>query len=156
MSEDSHRIITRPILRSLITVVRKERVLVRAAAAPGGPGFSAYEVAVANGFIGNEAAWLASLQGPPGQDGISGARVIVETPIGLTVTNEDVIIVKAAIADVTINLKNLASANKEVLIKNRSSFDVEVVGPIEGDTSLIITPGAGYSFIPGDDDYTYA
>lgn len=33
---------------------------------PGSPGADAYEVAVANGFVGNEAAWLASLVGPPG------------------------------------------------------------------------------------------
>lgn len=32
---------------------------------PGGP--SAYEVAVANGFIGTEEEWLASLRGPPGE-----------------------------------------------------------------------------------------
>lgn len=32
---------------------------------PGGP--SAYQVAVANGFTGTEAEWLASLQGPPGE-----------------------------------------------------------------------------------------
>jgi len=37
----------------------------------GDEGLSAYEVAVANGFVGNEATWLASLVGPPG-DGGSG------------------------------------------------------------------------------------
>lgn len=29
----------------------------------GPPGDSAYEIAVANGFVGNEAAWLLSLKG---------------------------------------------------------------------------------------------
>lgn len=29
----------------------------------GGGGDSAYEIAVANGFVGNEAAWLLSLKG---------------------------------------------------------------------------------------------
>lgn len=33
---------------------------------PGPPGLSAYQVAVANGFVGTEAQWLASLQGPAG------------------------------------------------------------------------------------------
>lgn len=48
------------------------------AGAPGAPGedgadgLSAYQVAVANGFVGNEAAWLASLVGPEGQQGIQG------------------------------------------------------------------------------------
>ncbi len=34
----------------------------------GDPGASAYQVAVANGFAGDEAAWLASLDGAPGSD----------------------------------------------------------------------------------------
>lgn len=39
----------------------------------GADGASAYEVAVANGFVGNEAAWLDSLVGPPGEPGAPGA-----------------------------------------------------------------------------------
>jgi hypothetical protein len=39
----------------------------------GADGASAYEVAVANGFVGTEAAWLASLVGPAGADGAPGA-----------------------------------------------------------------------------------
>lgn len=38
----------------------------------GGAGASAYEVAVANGFVGDEAAWLASLVGPAGATGPQG------------------------------------------------------------------------------------
>ncbi len=38
----------------------------------GDEGPSAYEVAVANGFVGTEAAWLASLVGPQGIQGIQG------------------------------------------------------------------------------------
>lgn len=37
---------------------------------PGDPGLSAYDVAVAEGFVGDEAAWLASLVGPPGAGGL--------------------------------------------------------------------------------------
>jgi hypothetical protein len=44
-----------------------------AAGADGADGASAYEVAVANGFVGDEAAWLASLVGPAGADGAPGA-----------------------------------------------------------------------------------
>lgn len=40
---------------------------------PGPAGASAYQVAIANGFVGTEAAWLASLQGAPGSDGVDGA-----------------------------------------------------------------------------------
>jgi len=40
---------------------------------PGPDGASAYEVAVANGFVGTESAWLASLVGSAGADGADGA-----------------------------------------------------------------------------------
>lgn len=39
---------------------------------PGSEGPSAYEVAVANGFVGTEAQWLASLVGPAGPPGTPG------------------------------------------------------------------------------------
>lgn len=39
----------------------------------GATGSSAYEVAVAEGFVGDEAAWLASLVGPTGATGATGA-----------------------------------------------------------------------------------
>lgn len=42
-------------------------------ASAGIDGDSAYEVAVANGFVGDEAAWLASLVGPKGDTGDQGA-----------------------------------------------------------------------------------
>jgi hypothetical protein len=42
-------------------------------AGPQGPaGLSAYEVAVANGFVGTEEEWLASLVGPQGPQGEPG------------------------------------------------------------------------------------
>ncbi len=44
------------------------------AGADGQDGASAYEVAVANGFIGNESEWLASLVGAPGEQGPAGAQ----------------------------------------------------------------------------------
>lgn len=40
--------------------------------ADGQDGASAYEIAVAEGFVGTEAEWLASLVGPPGADGADG------------------------------------------------------------------------------------
>lgn len=40
--------------------------------AVGMPGASAYDVAVANGFVGPESAWLESLVGPAGADGAPG------------------------------------------------------------------------------------
>lgn len=44
--------------------------LVALADLEGAPGDSAYEVAVANGFVGTDAEWLASLEGADGDDGI--------------------------------------------------------------------------------------
>jgi hypothetical protein len=41
----------------------------------GTPGQSAYQVAVANGFVGSEAEWLASLVGPKGDPGSGGGAV---------------------------------------------------------------------------------
>lgn len=41
---------------------------------PGAAGLSAYEVAVSEGFVGDEAAWLASLVGPQGDQGIQGEQ----------------------------------------------------------------------------------
>lgn len=52
--------------------------------ADGVDGDSAYEVAVANGFVGTEAAWLASLVGPEGPIGPEGP----EGPIGPGLTYE--------------------------------------------------------------------
>lgn len=40
----------------------------------GDAGLSAFEVAVAEGFVGDEAAWLASLQGPQGDAGPQGPQ----------------------------------------------------------------------------------
>lgn len=44
------------------------------AGADGSDGASAYEVAVASGFVGTEAQWLASLVGPQGPQGIQGVQ----------------------------------------------------------------------------------
>jgi hypothetical protein len=42
------------------------------AGADGEDGASAYEIAVADGFVGDETAWLASLVGPQGDQGLQG------------------------------------------------------------------------------------
>jgi hypothetical protein len=59
-----------------MTVVRvpvTETVVVRVATGqPGTPGASAYDVAVANGFVGTVEEWLEGLQGADGADGAPG------------------------------------------------------------------------------------
>jgi hypothetical protein len=44
----------------------------------GEPGASAYDIAVEEGFVGSEAAWLASLVGPPGADSTVPGPAAVE------------------------------------------------------------------------------
>ena len=65
--------------------------------ADGADGLSAYEVAVANGFIGSEVEWLASLMGEPGLPGKDGLQVLKEvrarrdpTPVLVTTARDTV------------------------------------------------------------------
>ena len=52
-------------------------------------GYSAYEIAVQNGFEGTEQEWLASLRGADGNDGADGSNGITPTiTIGSTETLE--------------------------------------------------------------------
>lgn len=62
------------ILRKTIAVQSKVGIPGQAGApgSDGNDGLSAYQVALANGFVGTEAQWLASLVGAPGQDGAPG------------------------------------------------------------------------------------
>lgn len=57
----------------------------------GDDGDSAYEIAVANGFVGTEQDWLESLVGPQGEDGPPGASSATLVPVdpiaGLAATN---------------------------------------------------------------------
>lgn len=52
----------------------------------GAPGDSAYQVAVNNGFVGSEGAWLESLEGPQGPPGggadLNDFSVVLDTPSG--------------------------------------------------------------------------
>lgn len=51
----------------------------------GADGLSAFEVAVVNGFVGDQAAWLASLKGPKGDSGGGGggaAGFVDDEPVG--------------------------------------------------------------------------
>jgi hypothetical protein len=63
--------------------------------ADGADGLSAYEVAVANGFVGTEPQWLASLEGTDGQDGSA-----VEYPATLLVRSSGIVVEVDYYADV--------------------------------------------------------
>lgn len=68
MSDVIQKVVLRPTLSSPIIV--KSTMGVPGGPGPAGP--SAYDVAVSNGFVGTETAWLASLVGPPGDPGPTG------------------------------------------------------------------------------------
>lgn len=59
---------------STINTARDLATAAATALAKGDDGLSAYEVALANGFVGSEAAWLASLQGIQGIQGERGLQ----------------------------------------------------------------------------------
>ena len=63
-----------------VVVIQQTKANVVIAKPVGPPGLSAYDVAVMGGFVGTEAEWLASLQGPPG--GTTVGNLINETLIG--------------------------------------------------------------------------
>ncbi|MER6249398.1 beta strand repeat-containing protein [Streptomyces griseorubiginosus] len=73
------------ILADLSSTVTGQSTVVYLPGQPGTPGadgqdgLSAYQVAVANGFVGTESEWLASLVGPPGTPGSGGGTT---TPLG--------------------------------------------------------------------------
>jgi hypothetical protein len=52
----------------------------------GTDGSSAYDVAVANGFVGTEAAWLLSLDGTDGTNGAAGQGGVTTAGTGISVT----------------------------------------------------------------------
>jgi hypothetical protein len=56
---------------------------------PGANGLSAYQVAVANGFAGTQAEWLASLKGEKGDQGDQGPPGIPSQRRILRITNTD-------------------------------------------------------------------
>ncbi len=61
------------------------------AGADGSNGLSAYEIALANGFVGTEVEWLASLQGADGTNGSNGVGVPVGGAAGQVLTKIDAV-----------------------------------------------------------------
>ena len=90
----------------------------------GPTGASAYEIAVASGFIGSEAEWLASLQGPVGPRGatgktgpagangvnVAGVRAVAGTAYAVAAADEAQILLFSDSAGATITLPAEATA----------------------------------------------
>lgn len=86
----------------------------------GSPGASAYEVAVAAGFVGTVEQWLASLIGPPGNVGIQG-------PAGAQGPSGDA-------SAITVKLTADLAASTSTTLANAAGL------------SLAVTAGTYYSF----------
>lgn len=105
-----------------------------------GNGLSAYEVAVANGFVGTEQQWLASLvgaQGPAGQNGQQG----LQGPAG-----PDSFLIKAKLANNISTGANVTPVTVTGLSFNfeaNSDYLIEIFGEI---TAAAATTGCGLQF----------
>jgi len=71
-----------------------------ASTVPGPAGLSAYQVAVAAGFVGTAAEWLAALKGVKGDTGPSGATLVGTVSLGPTA----VVAIALGIREVTVAL----------------------------------------------------
>ena len=67
---------------SLTTTARNAATATSVGYVPGPQGLSAYQVAVANGYTGTQAQWLASLIGPQGAVGATGVAGATLTDLG--------------------------------------------------------------------------
>ena len=95
----------------------------------GAPGKSAYEIAVAHGFEGSEADWLASLKGEPGEPGQPGGPGEPGQPgqPGTSVTITSVTESNESGGENAVNF----SDGKKLIIKNGKKGDTITVTSIE-------------------------
>lgn len=64
---------------------------------PGDPGISAYQVALNNGFVGTEAEWLLSLEGPQGEPGSDNTVIVGNYEDVVEIPPYGTVIIKATI-----------------------------------------------------------
>jgi hypothetical protein len=122
----------------------------------GQDGLSAYEVAVAEGFVGDEAAWLESLKGDPGDPGGPGQSAY-EVAVG-----------NGFVGDEAAWLASLTGADGNDGDDGESAYDIAVSNGFVGDEAAWLAslvgadgadapagPGAGFVFQNIDDTGTY-
>lgn len=110
----------------------------------GADGASAYEVAVANGFVGTEAEWLASLQGPQGVQGIQGVPgtnggtdIILDTTPQL---GGDLDIQARKIFTSTANGNLVLEASGTGAVQSNSNFNAQQIVTVgQGTDALLIS-----------------
>ena len=106
--------------------------------APGSAGASAYQVAVAAGFVGTEAQWLASLVGPQGPAGPSGATAPQSIIIACS---DETTALTAGSAKVTFRMPYAftLSAVRASLTTAQASGSILTVDINEGGASILST-----------------
>ena len=103
-------------------------------------GLSAYEIAVADGFVGDETAWLASLEGADGAPGVSGAAsaVLVDAKVNEAagISNGDVVFISGA----TGGLPQVSLASNDVFTEAHV-IAIAAETRSNGQTIVVITNG---------------
>lgn len=116
-----------------------------AAGADGADGASAYELAVANGFVGDEAAWLASLEGPQGPAGADGSDADVTAHLEDTTDAHDA----SAISVNSSGLVVVTTANVQAALGELDAY--VSAKPVHLSGTLAARPGAGT--VPANSTY---
>lgn len=93
-----------------------------------------------------------------GGGGGGGTQNIEQTTSNITVTDQDILVCKAGCT--AIALKNVASATRKVMIKNRTGGDITITvdggANIDDDTGFIMYNNTAYEFVPqGSQYYVY-
>lgn len=115
--------------------------------ADGDDGLSAYEVAVANGFVGTEPQWLASLESTvPGPQGPAGADSTVPGPTGPTGNTG----AAGAAATISVGTVTTGSAGSSATVtnvgtSNAATFNFSIPQGAKGDTGATGAPGSNAS-----------
>lgn len=108
---------------------------------PGADGASAYEVAVAGGFVGNEAAWLASLVGADGADGAPGSDGLDGAPGVDGASAYDIAVSNGFVGTEAEWVDSMSTVN--------ASTDVDVTGLANGQS--LVWDANGSQWVPSAD-----
>lgn len=103
----------------------------------GADGQSAYQIAVANGFVGTQELWLASLVGPQGEVGPQG-------PQGASAVVDDTLSISGAAADAKATGDSLSRINDDLSAKADTSDLAKTVKKL--DTLYKLTQGQAWDW----------
>ena len=115
------------------------------ASAVGLDGLSAYEVAVVEGFVGTEAAWLASLVGPAGSPGGLETRQIIDDTDSPHNPTTVVVVADATNGPISILLPAASGATSDIWVKkydasaNAVTVTANGADTIDGAATAVLT-----------------